>query len=61
MHKFSKSILEKAKEQNEALLGGKFKNGEYVEAYLAAEKTCAEALLDLAQFNLKAVFSTWRI
>jgi hypothetical protein len=59
IHRFSKMALEKAKEQNEAFLRRKFKNGKYVEVYLAMGKAYAEALPNLAQFNIKVVFPTY--
>jgi len=58
-HRFSKMALEKAKEQNVAFLRRKFKNGKDAEVYLVMGKAYAEALPDLAQFNIKVVFPTY--
>ena len=58
-YRFSKMALEKGKGQNEAFLRSKFKNGKYAEVYLAMGKAYAEALPDLAQFNIRVVFPTY--
>ena len=56
--KFSKEVLDKAKRKNEEFLGRKLKNGRYSEVYLAMGRQYAEALPDMAKFNVKVVFPT---
>lgn len=56
--KFSREVLEKAKERNEEFLSKKLRNGRYFEVYLAMGKQYAEALPDLAKYGVKVVFPT---
>jgi len=57
--RFSKEVLEKAREKNEKFLSKKLKNRRYSEVYLAMGKQYAEALPDLTCFRVKVVFPTY--